>query len=161
MTWKAQAGVSDKAAGSATSADPKTCANGMELAGIEPASPRCDRGVLPLYDSPVSNPAKRTALALVFARRRLILRNPQWNSTFFRQNPCFHVTFRSGNALGELNSTFWRPNVALVCCVLCFLCELLSVCLRMPIFRSRLCCPSRHVSWGRVCRPGSRWASAR
>ena len=26
--------------------------NKMELAGIEPASPRCDRGVLPLYDSP-------------------------------------------------------------------------------------------------------------
>jgi hypothetical protein len=25
----------------------------METAGIEPASPRCDRGVLPLYDVPV------------------------------------------------------------------------------------------------------------
>ena len=24
----------------------------MEAAGIEPASPRCDRGVLPLYDAP-------------------------------------------------------------------------------------------------------------
>ena len=24
----------------------------LELEGIEPSSPRCDRGVLPLYDSP-------------------------------------------------------------------------------------------------------------
>ncbi len=26
----------------------------VEAAGIEPASPRCDRGVLPLYDAPGS-----------------------------------------------------------------------------------------------------------
>lgn len=35
---------------------------GLELAGIEPASPRCDRGALPLCDSPYRAKPKRAVI---------------------------------------------------------------------------------------------------
>lgn len=61
----------------------------MEAAGIEPASPRCDRGVLPLYDAPADN--LYTSFYSLSRINQLFFRIPKSKSPFFVTDDIFNI----------------------------------------------------------------------
>jgi hypothetical protein len=48
----------------------------LELAGIEPASPHCERGALPLCDSPMGY-LKKASISEIFQKSKAFLIPPQ------------------------------------------------------------------------------------